>query len=81
MERLRAEKPARHGPWTLLDMHVTHKTRQLLARFFRVHPGYLVDDPEEFRESVGAPLPASADALGAWLHAGAARFAGDPVVA
>ena len=62
-------------------LHMTHKTRQLLARFFRVHPGYLVDDPEEFQETVGTPVPASADALGAWLHAGAMRFADDRAVA
>jgi len=61
--------------------HMTHKTRQLLARFFRVHPGYLVDDPEQFQHLVGAPLPASRDAFGAWLHAGAARFADDPDIA
>lgn len=61
--------------------HMTNKTRQLLARFFRVHPGYLVDDPQEFQETVGAPWPASADPLGAWLHAGALRFADDANVA
>ena len=61
--------------------HMTHKTRQLLARFFRIHPGYLVDDPEEFQHGVGAPLPTTADSLGAWLHAGAARFADDSDVA
>ena len=27
--------------------HLTATTRSLLARFFRVHPGYLVDDPED----------------------------------
>src|SRR5258707_1989898 len=26
--------------------HLTNSTRMLLARFFKVHPGYLVDDPE-----------------------------------
>jgi len=26
--------------------HLTHGTRTLLARFFRVYPGFLVDDPE-----------------------------------
>jgi len=26
--------------------HLTGTTRSLLARFFNVHPGYLVDDPE-----------------------------------
>src|SRR5258707_2720915 len=28
--------------------HLTNKTRLLLSRFFKVHPGYLVDDPEGF---------------------------------
>jgi transcriptional regulator with XRE-family HTH domain len=27
--------------------HLTSTTRSLLARFFHVHPGYLVDDPED----------------------------------
>ncbi|HEY6148204.1 MAG TPA: helix-turn-helix transcriptional regulator, partial [Thermoanaerobaculia bacterium] len=26
--------------------HMTNKTRMLLARFFKVHPGYLVSDPD-----------------------------------
>jgi hypothetical protein len=28
--------------------HLTNATRMLLAKFFKVHPGYLVDDPEGF---------------------------------
>src|SRR5579871_5500153 len=28
--------------------HLTNTTRQLLAAFFKVHPGYLVDDPEGY---------------------------------
>ena len=30
--------------------HLTNSTRMLLARFFKVHPGYLVDDPEGFSD-------------------------------
>ena len=30
--------------------HLTNSTRMLLARFFKVHPGYLVDDPEGLSE-------------------------------
>ncbi len=29
--------------------HLTNTTRLLLARFFKVHPGYLVEDPENFQ--------------------------------
>ena len=28
--------------------HLSHESRQLLARFFKVHPGYLVSDPPGF---------------------------------
>src|SRR6202011_3650868 len=28
--------------------HLTNETRQMLASFFKVHPGYLVDDPEGY---------------------------------
>ena len=28
--------------------HLTNSTRMLLATFFKVHPGYLVDDPEGY---------------------------------
>ena len=32
--------------------HLTNSTRMLLARFFKVHPGYLVDDPEGFQNEL-----------------------------
>src|SRR6266436_3065153 len=28
--------------------HLTNSTRMLLAKFFKVHPGYLVNDPEGY---------------------------------
>ncbi len=28
--------------------HLTNTSRMLLAKFFKVHPGYLVDDPEGY---------------------------------
>lgn len=61
--------------------HMTNQTRLLLARFFRVHPGYLVDDPEAFQETLATPLAEVGDALSAWLRAGAARFREDRDVA
>src|SRR6201998_110565 len=39
--------------------HLTNATRMLLARFFRVHPGYLVDDPVGYHTELisdAAPL-------------------------
>lgn len=61
-------------------LHMTNTTRLLLSRFFRVHPGYLVDDPEDFREHLATPTPASAGSLVAWLRAGAAQFRHDSLV-
>ena len=60
--------------------HMTNRTRLLLARFFRVHPGFLVDDPEEFQEHLATPIGDSAQSLPAWLRVGAARFRYDPLV-
>ena len=36
--------------------HLTHTTRQLLARFFRVYPGFLVDDPEGYTATLQSEL-------------------------
>lgn len=60
--------------------HMTNKTRLLLARFFRVQPGYLVDDPEDFREHLATPVGGRSQTLGAWLRVGAVRFRHDPLV-
>jgi hypothetical protein len=59
---------------------MTNKTRLLLARFFRVHPGFLVDDPHEFREHLATPIGEGSQSLPAWLRVGAARFGHDPLV-
>ena len=38
--------------------HLTNSTRMLLARFFKVHPGYLVDDPEGYQTELISDLGA-----------------------
>jgi transcriptional regulator with XRE-family HTH domain len=58
--------------------HLTNSTRLLLARFFQVHPGYLVDDPEGFHTELVSDIAASEDHLDLWLISGAERFARDP---
>jgi transcriptional regulator with XRE-family HTH domain len=60
--------------------HLTNSTRMLLARFFKVHPGYLVDDPEGFQNGLISDLGAFEDKLDLWLIDGAERFRGDPQV-
>ena len=58
--------------------HLTNATRLLLAKFFKVHPGYLVDDPEGFQTELVSDVGALEDKLDLWLISGAERFQRDP---
>ena len=58
--------------------HLTNTTRQILASFFKVHPGYLVDDPEGYSPELQSELRNVEDKLDLWLIAGAERFRRDP---
>jgi transcriptional regulator with XRE-family HTH domain len=61
--------------------HLTNTTRLLLAKFFNVHPGYLVDDPEGYHEELQSDMRAQAtldEKLDLWLIGGAERFRRDP---
>jgi len=58
--------------------HLTNTTRQTLARFFKVHPGYLVDDPEGYSAELQSELRSTEDKLDLWLISGAERFRRDP---
>jgi transcriptional regulator with XRE-family HTH domain len=57
--------------------HLTNGTRMLLARFFKVHPGYLVDDPEGYQNELISDLGGLEDKLDLWLVSGAERFRRD----
>ena len=57
--------------------HLTNSTRLLLAKFFKVHPGYLVDDPEGFQTGLISDVGAFEDKLDLWLIEGAERFRGE----
>lgn len=58
--------------------HLTNTTRQLLAKFFKVHPGYLVDDPEGYHAALSPDVRDSEDRVDLWLVNGAERFRKDP---
>ncbi len=60
--------------------HLTNSTRMLLARFFQVHPGYLVDDPEGYHPELLSQLRVTEDRLDLWLINGAEQFRRDPEV-
>jgi transcriptional regulator with XRE-family HTH domain len=58
--------------------HLTNTTRQILAKFFKVHPGYLVDDPEGYHPELLSEVRGLEDKLDMWLVSGAERFRRDP---
>jgi transcriptional regulator with XRE-family HTH domain len=58
--------------------HITQSTRTLLARFFKVHPGFLVDDPVGYHTELTSDLRTTEGQLDVWLLQGSERFAGDP---
>ena len=60
--------------------HMTHTTRQLLARFFKVQPSYLVADLEGFQLELRSDLVGAYDTLDSWLATGAERFRNDAEV-
>src|ERR1700712_3785680 len=43
--------------------HLTNATRMLLASFFKVHPGYLVNDPDGYHTELMSDVRASEDTL------------------
>jgi len=60
--------------------HLTSGTRLLLARFFKVHPGYLVDDPDEHPHLTNKPRHDLDDKLDLWLIEGSEEFTPDPAL-
>ena len=58
--------------------HLTNTTRRLLASFFKVHPGYLVDDPEGFHTELMSDLRTTEERLDLWLIDAAETFRADP---
>jgi transcriptional regulator with XRE-family HTH domain len=58
--------------------HLTNTTRQILAKFFKIHPGYLVDDPEGYHAELMSEARVLDDKLDLWLVNGAERFSRDP---
>ena len=57
--------------------HMTQSSRSLLARFFKVHPGFLVDDPDGYHTELTSNLRTVEGRLDVWLLQGAERFVGD----
>jgi transcriptional regulator with XRE-family HTH domain len=60
--------------------HMTQSSRALLAKFFKVHPGFLVDDPEGYHTELTSDLRTTEGQLDVWLLQGSERFVGDAEV-
>jgi transcriptional regulator with XRE-family HTH domain len=60
--------------------HMTQSSRALLAKFFKVHPGFLVDDPDGYHTELASDLRTTEGQLDVWLLQGSERFASDPEV-
>jgi transcriptional regulator with XRE-family HTH domain len=61
--------------------HLSQGSRQLLAKFFKVHPGYLVSDPPGYHTELTSDVASVETSLDRWLLDGATRFAHDPALA
>jgi transcriptional regulator with XRE-family HTH domain len=59
-------------------VHLSATSRDLLARFFKVHPGYLVSDPPGYSTTSSAVSPPT---LREWLEARAEAERDDPLLA
>jgi transcriptional regulator with XRE-family HTH domain len=57
--------------------HLSHGSRQLLAKFFKIHPGYLVSDPPGFQTELSSDMQPVESALDRWLLEGCARLGHD----
>jgi transcriptional regulator with XRE-family HTH domain len=58
--------------------HLTASSRELLARFFRVHPSYLVGDPDGYEETLSTPVESLTPSLTDWLVRRAEEQRADP---
>lgn len=66
-------------------VHLTASSRDLLSRFFKVHPGYLVSDPPDFSTDLLSTdlFPEGdlqADRLQNWLVSSATEWGDDPAI-
>jgi transcriptional regulator with XRE-family HTH domain len=61
-------------------VHLTASSRDLLSRFFKVQPGYLVSDLPDFSTDLLTDIDYYTDRLGTWLMASAEEWRGEPLI-
>jgi transcriptional regulator with XRE-family HTH domain len=60
--------------------HLSARSRALLARFFKVHPGYLVSDPPGYEEGLFSEIEDPQTRLATWLAASAEEWRSDYLI-
>lgn len=61
-------------------VHLTASSRDLLSRFFKVQPGYLVSDLPDFSTDLISDMGDDTDRLGTWLLASAEEWRVEPPI-
>ena len=61
-------------------LHLTASSRDLLARFFKVHPGYLVNDPPDYSVDLLTDMGPDSDRLDTWLTASVQEWRTEPAL-
>src|SRR3989440_10251514 len=61
-------------------VHLTASSRDLLSRFFKVQPGYLVSDLPDYSTDLLTDVDYDADRLETWLLASAEEWRSEPLI-
>lgn len=61
-------------------VHLTATSRDLLARFFKVQPGYLVSDLADYSTDLLSELENEGDRLFTWLEASSEEWRSEPLL-
>ena len=61
-------------------VHLTSSSRDLLSRFFKVQPGYLVSDLPDYSTDLLTDMDYETDRLGTWLMASAEEWRSEPLI-
>ena len=61
-------------------VHLTQATRDLIANFFKVHPGYLVNDPPDYSTDLLTDMEEEGDRFVTWLYANATEWRSEPAI-
>ncbi len=62
-------------------LHLTASSRDLLSRFFKVHPGYLVSDPPDYSTDLLSEMDHDgSERLNTWLTASAEEWRSEPAL-